>query len=143
MVIRWSSMHFSLLSHISADLESFCNNSNSNFRSDVGESTPPTVDVDAQKFLEGNPRGSNEIKDETKRWFLLIFRENNTWFWKGSGTGNKFWYLFFGPFLIKLKIIKDICHFYYITEENISHIVYQTRDWKGAIHKLHLGQFAG
>ena len=60
-------MHFSVLSHIYADLKSFCNNSISNFRSDVGESTPFTVDIDAQKFPEGNPRGSNEIKDETKR----------------------------------------------------------------------------
>ena len=61
-------MHFSALSHIYADLESFCSNSISNFRSDVGESTPLTFDVDAQKLLKGNPRGSNEInKDETKR----------------------------------------------------------------------------
>jgi len=37
-------------------------------RSDVGESTSLNVGVDAQKFPEGNPRGSNEIKeDETKR----------------------------------------------------------------------------
>ena len=40
----------------------------SNFRSDVGESTSLNVGIDTQKFPEGNPRGSDEIKeDETKR----------------------------------------------------------------------------
>ena len=66
-------MRFSVLSHIYADLKSFCNNSISNFRSDVGESTPLTVDVDAQKFPEGNPRGSNEIKEETNRLVICNF----------------------------------------------------------------------
>ena len=37
--------------------KSFCNNSISNFRSDVGESTTLSVDVDAQKYPEGDPRG--------------------------------------------------------------------------------------
>ena len=46
----------------------------SNFRSDVGESTSLNVGVDAQKFPEGNPRGSNEIKeDETKRLVICNF----------------------------------------------------------------------
>ena len=52
----------------------FCNNSLSNFRSDVGESTSLNVGVDAQKFPEGDPRGSNEIKeDETKRLVICNF----------------------------------------------------------------------
>ena len=59
-------MHFS---HIYADLESFCSNSISNFRSDVGESTTLSVDVDAQKSTEGDPR----IKDEMKRLVICNF----------------------------------------------------------------------